>query len=925
MSVDVPRNIFIAVGSSAIVGMIHLLDRLKEDGVYDQKRDDIFIGMDSDVNRLQDLKNFDLDSNPIRIHTVQLTLSSSSPEKNIVTCFEPDWKNMGGITASGVGGDRRLSFTTLNWTGFWDDIGLDKLLTKGDRVILLGTAFGGTSTGIFWNIAEFIQMRVASKIESLPERTKGLIQFFGMLLLPEKNSQNSDIYPLYRNLCAFLQDMQVIEWRQILEQQMSVNRSFISPVYSAWDKKTNKLPVFVSDKYRCAEASNLPMEMLFVLPTPENSQGQTKLYFTELAFTLFYMNLSSKIVSTTIDSYKQKIDPEEICFGGFNMIVARSASNAVLKARYYDLLSQHWNVFWKGDLPDSDEMVDEVCSIINKIATKNDESSNLVVATQKIVDEISSSNVSTLSKEFPEHLQEFAVTSCDTVPYVWLSLESLIKEVYSGFAKESTTSMPLAAIAKAYKREYESMTARAENAGNLLENIASQLRKAVKLQKERGNSKIAKLVNGTEGAKAEVTAKIKEYLVSAVEEFVDAHRAAATIKSMPAPMDIETLRSLPKYAKTAVQIENLIKVSMTPQKSKLKGFVFEDINNDLHLDVSAPGLNFTKICLEFVLAEDESALMAVIKKYESQGIDILRGQANDLNENNPLKKLHTRIPANELNSYCADVFRIEHPGKGHLHFCYTCGQPSNIDWPTWTELKNVLGFASFGRFPGAGAENATAVLDSSLQGPGDNSWFFDNHVSGFFKNIQGVWLGTLDLNKKVGEILQSSFRGAPIDDWEKNAWEAEDIHGAARLRLMSLRDMVYMGLVLGAIEKKVIDVTHLDDNSFNRVKVNLKVKTKAGETIIACNNASPSDLGFNIKLKINEVRLEWIEKLMRWFADKDTGFVRDFELSRDSIDGHLLFEKQCINKIKLQVPAEWLKEIEMLFDRIYDFIEVTPA
>ena len=105
----------------------------------------------------------------------------------------------------------------------------------------------------------------------------------------------------------------------------------------------------------------------------------------------------------------------------------------------------------------------------------------------------------------------------------------------------------------------------------------------------------------------------------------------------------------------------------------------------------------------------------------------------------------------------------------------------------------------------------------------------------------------------------------------------------------------------------------------------MKVKTKAGETIIACNNASPSDLGFNIKLKINEVRLEWIEKLMRWFADKDTGFVRDFELSRDSIDGHLLFEKQCINKIKLQVPAEWLKEIEMLFDRIYDFIEVTPA
>ena len=474
MSTDVSRNIFIAVGSTAVAGLIHLLGRLKEDGIYDQKRDDIFIGMDSDCSRLQALKDIDLDSNPVRIHTVQLTLPNSSPEKTVVTRFEPEWKNMGGITASGVGGDRRLSFTTLNWKCFWDDIGIDKLLSKGDRVILLGTAFGGTSTGIFWNMAEFIQMRIASKIESLPERTKGLIQFFGMLLLPEKNSQNSHEYPLYRNLCAFLQDMQLIEWRQILEQQMSVGRSFVIPVYSAWDRRSQKLPVFNSDKYRCAEASNLPMEMLFLLPTPENSQGQTKLYFTELAFTLFYMNLSNKIVSTTIDSFKQKIDPEELCFGGFNMIVARSASNAVLRARYYDLLLQHWNVFWKGDLPDSDDMVDEVCSIITKVATKNDDSSNLQLAAQKIFDEINTSNISTLAREFTEHLQEFAITSCDTVPYVWQSMGTLIKEVYSGISSDSAIAMPLAAIAKAYKREYESMMARAENSNNILEYIAAK-------------------------------------------------------------------------------------------------------------------------------------------------------------------------------------------------------------------------------------------------------------------------------------------------------------------------------------------------------------------------------------------------------------------------------------------------------------------
>lgn len=924
MSFEIPRNIFVAVGSSAIVGMTHLLGRLKEDGIYDQKKDDIFIGIDSDISRLQTLKNIDMDSNPVRIHAVQLTMQNDSPEKSVVTKFDPEWKNMGGITASGVGGDRRLSFTTLNWTSFWDDIGIDKLLSKGDRVILLGSAFGGTSTGIFWNIAEFIQMRIRSKIAS---GTLGEIQFFGMLLLPEKNPQNTATYPLSRNLCAFLKDMQLVEWRQILEQKMTVNRSFITPVYSAWDKRSEKLPVFTTDRYRCAEASNLPMEMLFMLPTPENSQGQTKLYFTELAFTLFYLNLSSKIVSTTIDSFKTKFDPEEICFGGFNVIVARSASNAVLKARYYDLLQQNWNVFWKGDVPDSDDFVDHVCSIISNVATKNDavSAANLQAALEKINNEIASSNISVLSREFPEKLEELAKTSCDTAPYVWLSIENLLKEVYADVCASGLTMMPLSAIAKAYQREYDSMMSRAENADNILENVATQLRKAVKLQKERSNSKIARFVNGVDGTKAEITVKAKEYLYNAVAEYVDAHRAAATIKSMPAPIDIDELRATPHLSKIAILMENIIKSALTSQKTKLKGFVFEDVNNELHLDVSAPGINFTQMCLEAIISEDESALMSVIKNYESKGIDILRGQADDLKENNPLKQLHTKIPVNELNSYSADVFKMEYPGKGHLHFCYTCGLRNNIDWPTWADLKGDLGFTSFGRFPGAGADNAKAVLDDTIQGPGDNSWFTDNHTAGIFKNIQGVWLGTLDLNKKLGEILKSAFRGAPVDEWEATAWQAEELYGATKPRLMTLRDMVYMGIVLGAIEKKVKDISGLTEASFNHVKVNVKIQTKSGNCILACPNASPTDLGFSIKLKMTEVRLEWIQALLQWFADRDNGFNRDFNLDSHSLDGKLLFERQCINNIQMQVPADYLQDMEALFDKVYDFIEVTPA
>lgn len=927
MASDIPRNVFVAVGSTAIIGLTNLLTRLKEDGIYDQKKDDIFIGIDSDISRLKGLKAIDMDSNPVRIHAIQLVMPGASPEIDVVKRFDPDWKNMGGITANGVGGDRRLSITALNWTSFWDDIDLDRKLGKGDRVILMGSAFGGTATGMYWNLAEYISRRVRSKIESLPERTKGLIQFFGMLLLPECNTQNSVIYPLYRNLCAFLQDMQVIEWRKILVQKLTVKRSFRLPIYSAWDKRSNCLPVYDPEIFDCVEASNLPMETLFILPTPENSQGQTKLYFTELAFTLFYLNLSHGIVSTTIDSFKQKLEAEDLCFGGFNMVVARSASNAVLRNRYYRLLAQCWDRFWNGDLLDTDDQVGAVCQIIEKNTIADDDPAILAAPLQKMLDDISASTPVELRCTLPARLMEFARTSCSNLPYAWPGINTLIRICNRDGRTVSPDELtPLAALVKGYRAEYESMKARAANADNILENITAQLEKAVRLQRTRGKSKIARLVNGADGAKAEVASRLKEYLQTAIYELIDAHRAAATLKSMPPPLTLEALKELPDYASSANAIEKVIREATVDQRSRVKGFVSEMVDNDLKLDVVIPGLDFTRMFLELILAEgDNSAISTIIKRYETQAIDILRKQVEGLHENNPLKKLHTRIDASTLNSYCADVFRVKQPQKGILHFCYTCGHSGNIDWPTWSELRDGLGFESFSHFPGKAADNARAVLDGTLQGPGENMWFHENHVGDLFKNVQGVWLGTLDLNRTLSEILQSAFRGAPVDEWEKNAWEAEELHGSSRPRLMSLRDMVYLGVCLGAMEKKILDVSKLSEMNFNATRLNVSLKSQTGTTIINCRNCRPSTLGFTIKLRMTEVRLEWIERLMQWFNNQEDGFCRDYGLNLDSIDGKLLFERHCINKIKLQVPPECLADIETLFDRVYESIGVSLA
>jgi hypothetical protein len=933
MASDKTRNVFVAVGSTAVSGLIALLNRLKQDGIYDQKINDIFIGIDTDSSKIQSLKNIDRNSEPIRIHGIQLTMPSDSPELKVVQCFDPDWKNMGGITASGVGGDRRLSFTSLNWTGFWDDIGLDDKLGKDDRVILLGSAFGGTSTGLYWNMAEYIAKRVRSKVESLPGRTLGMVQFFGMLLLPEGDvaggSKNKN-YPIYRNFCHFMQDMQVVEWRNLLDQKLNVKRSFRLPLYSAWEKDANaaSMPVFETETFKCTESSNLPMETLFLLPTPNNAQGLCKLFFAEAAFTLFYLNLSNHVVSTTVDMFKQKTVPEEMSFGGFNMIVARSASNAVLRDRYYGLLEQNWKRFWNGDLPDGDEQISAVCALIEQNMFANDEASNLASQVETLKEDVRNGNLNELRSELPIRLADFAQTACN-VPYKWSAISTLIKKITAEGARVPMPKIScLAALVKGYQAEYESMQARAASADNVLESITANLGKAARLQGVRGKSKVSRLVNGVAGAKAEVASRLKEYLVSAIDELVDAHRAAVTLKTMPRPQSLDEVRMLPDYASAAKEIDTAIRKASEKQKTKVKGFVSEAVDNELTLDVMIPGLDFSAMFLELLtFGGDASVISTTMQTYEAKGIDILRKQVEELQENNPLKKLHTQISADDLNSYCADVFRAETPGKGILHFCYVCGHSGNVDWPTWGELRDGLGFSSFARFPGAGADNARAVLDASLQGPGENQWFYENHLTDYCKSIQGVWLGTLDLNHTMKDVLQASYRGVDVEKWEKDAYEAEANYGADRYRLMGLREMIYLGVSFGAIEKKVLDAVKQANIDFNAVRLNLSLNTKKGTMVVGCKNGTLAGLGFSGKnSRMTNVSLEWISKLMKWIADGgEEGFCKNFSLGLNNIEGKLLFERNCVNNLKLQMPPDCLNDIETLFDEVYKSVEVGLA
>ena len=917
------KNIFVAVGSTAVNGLIKLLERLKEDGVYAQRKDDVFVAIDSDDSRLKKFKAQDPDSSPLRLHTVQLTLGEMTAEHKIVKYFDETWEGIGGIGRSGVGGDRRKSFTALNWIKFWQDLSMDKNLQSGDRVILLGSAFGGTSTGMFWNVAEFIQKHIKAK---LGDDQLGSIRFFGMLLLPEKScvDAQSREYPLSRNMCAFLKDMQLIEWRHILRQNI---RHFVSPVYSNWDHDNDKLqlPVYRLEDFKCNEQSKLPMEELFVLPTPDNAQGQTQLYFAELAFVLFYLDLANSITGTTVDKSKAHVDEESV-FAGFNMVVAKSARSALLRKRFYELFGQYWNKFWRGDVADYDASVEYVRKFIRDLAVSEDENSvnDIKKKVSALLSDIDSSSLSQLNTDYLEKLEEARQSTFSNAPFVWQGFENLVRSLHKEVdnCPEELRGMPIAAIVKGYKAEYDEMKVWAEMADGCLEDVANNIQRAIRLSNLRARSKWGKLVNGSEGAKAEVESKTRVYLHEAVENCICAWRAKATLSKMPAPIDMDKIREIPQFARNAEQIEAVFKADSNSNSSAIKGFIYEDAGDDVNIDLPAPGVNFTKLCLDALLASDDSALQSTIKDFESRGVERIREKAEQAGDSNPLNNLRTSIPVDRLRSYSGEVFHCEDVQKGVVHFCYSCGAKGKIEWPTWGELRNDLRFSSFGKFPGAGGDTSRAVLnDSNLAGPQDAQWVHVHHDSGTFQNIQGIWLGTMDLNKKFAEIIKAVFKGSRVGEWEERAWQA-DHNGGDCNRLQDLRTMVYMGLIMGALEKKVADVSNLTKDTYNTVKFNVRVKSRSNTqtpVVLEMTNATPGDLGFSTDLCITNLRLEWIGKLVKWIA---SDFARDMELNDNSLDGKLLFEKQCLTNLKLSVPMDYMNEINALFNKLYDTIEV---
>ena len=127
------------------------------------KFDDYYIAFDSmksevdGFNKIRDIQKTN------RIQGYVLTID---PQDAVVEdTFQPGWAAK-AVPAGGVGGDRTISMKAVSsikkvWTD--PNLGLDHNLQPDDHIIVVGSAFGGTSGGMFLNVCQYLDLVIRRK------------------------------------------------------------------------------------------------------------------------------------------------------------------------------------------------------------------------------------------------------------------------------------------------------------------------------------------------------------------------------------------------------------------------------------------------------------------------------------------------------------------------------------------------------------------------------------------------------------------------------------------------------------------------------------------------------------------------------------------------------------------------------------------
>jgi len=918
------KRMYIAVGSSSVKSLIAIITRAMDENIY-HNNNTYYLGLDSDESKLKELKS--LDAERSKIDGILIKGSDQDKEASFVRNFQPAWKAL-DIPHIGVGGDSRLSFTSLNWR---DDISLERMLAKlddsNDELILIGSAFGGTSTGLFWNVANYMQKQLNNKAKN----GKTPVSFYSILILPEPpgSTKRGKEYPLGRNLCSFFKEAQSHEWGIRLAK--FGHMPFKMPMYAL--SGDDSVSLWNEEEHGSSIKSGLPMEEIFIVPT--NLQKRNHVYecVAELAHLLGYLGLWKKLPSDSADKRLEQLNKEDCVFGGVNMLVAKNSRNLILKKSYYQLFKKRYDAFMNHTATDADNIFYSLSSCLDKMIIgdkKKFESQEQHIRT--IVFE---SKLDELNNILSQELNEIKKKLKDA-PFDWPSFPDFLRNVLLaiGDDRSKQDELMLDALCKTYNGKIIEIQDKAKTINEITLTMTEMVKKALRIRTKRKNSFTASLFGCKESLQTEIEMELKKALNLLLNEYIYSCRCQRTLNKLPQAIQINDERHGAReknYEKVTNFIENRINMS----DSLSADFIHENTDNDLSvdLDVLLPDnstfdevqLDFSATILKAILSKSESDLKDSLESFERKQIRELGKLAEQKGEANPFRNIKCSFDLNKLQKGQGKPFHrafafpeTETFTDGFTYpFYYQRGQAEDL---SWRNVTSDLGFTSFKSLLPEGARETDTFSPEKLKEP------MCLEISQDATTGIGVFLGSLGAAFNIKDILSNVFHGSMLHDWSIAVVKDEESFGGVSPRLMTLNEFCYMGVFLGVLENIVND--KVESEFFNGVLLNIKVKNSQGSDnheIIKYENIEINKYFsyMNNKLTMISVPLDWIEPIMTWLRGS---FEADMKINGNGgLAQKLKIEQSILTTIQMKIPEGIQKDLSSLATCIKSLIDVTAV
>jgi hypothetical protein len=312
-----------------------------------------------------------------RVRAIQLQYTEA--DKTIAPLFQPTW-TWPQIPAGGVGGKREKSEKARNWRPDLRRLIFENIASE-DVIVLVGTAFGGTATGLYWSIAEFLADELSRKIEKSPGGFFDRVAILGFVMLPQPITNPH--YPIASNVCDFFRELQLTHWRRRLSQLSATagNGVFRVPCYAHDDPDlAGRLPLYDGTGARKNQGvgdSYLPMTTLYMMPSPEGGaeeQSKAQILLAEQLFAVFYLGVQRRFHAMAIDRHSHVVEgsfqTEDPSFGGLNMVVYKSGRSLSIKKWFDREIAEACSVFGR-DVNAGDAIKRNIVAIFRRHVYQN--------------------------------------------------------------------------------------------------------------------------------------------------------------------------------------------------------------------------------------------------------------------------------------------------------------------------------------------------------------------------------------------------------------------------------------------------------------------------------------------------------------------------------------------------------------------------